>query len=226
MALLADDRAVVGGSFSSVSGSSHTNLVRVNVDGTVDNSFSVGAGPDSTVRAVALDVAGRVIIGGDFTSVHGTARSRIARLNADGSLEVVFDPGLGADAAVQAVATEPEGHVWLAGDFTNVDGINRGHVARLNGDHGVVQLVAATASVLESTPTVTLTISRVGGSSGIGTVAFTTSNLTATAGADYVSTNGTLTFAAGVTNLTVTVAILADKLVEGDGPSPSSSAIR
>ena len=216
IALQANGLAVVGGSFSTVNGGSHTNLVRMNIDGTADNTFNVGAGPGSTVRSVALDSGGRVIIGGDFVTFNGTARSSIARVNADGSLDAGFDPGLGADAAVQAVASEPQGHVWLAGDFVTVDGIDRGNVARLNGDHGVVQLTSAAVSVLESTPTLTLTISRTGGSSAIGTIDFVTSNLTATAGLDYVATNGTLTFFAGVTNLTVTLAILPDKLVEGN----------
>jgi hypothetical protein len=39
------------------------------------------------VSAAALQADGKVIIGGDFTVIGSTARNRIARLNADGSLD-------------------------------------------------------------------------------------------------------------------------------------------
>ena len=45
---------------------------------------------------------------------------------------------------------------------------------------------------------------------------FATTNITATNGIRYAGTNGTLTFGDGVTNLTVTVNIINDSIVEGD----------
>ena len=46
------------------------------------------------------------------------------------------------------------------------------------------------------------------------TVGYATSNGTATAGADYTATTGTLTFAAGVTSQTITVKVTGDTAVE------------
>jgi hypothetical protein len=51
------------------------------------------------------------------------------------------------------------------------------------------------------------------------TVAFSTGGGTATAGQDYQFTSGTLTFAPGVTNLTVSVPVLNDDLAEVDNQS-------
>jgi hypothetical protein len=48
------------------------------------------------------------------------------------------------------------------------------------------------------------------------TVDYTTADGTAAAGSDYVTTNGTLTFAAGETSKTVTVNVTGDTLVESD----------
>lgn len=48
------------------------------------------------------------------------------------------------------------------------------------------------------------------------TVAYTTSNGTATAGDDYVAGSGTITFAAGQTSKTVNVAVIGDTAVESD----------
>jgi len=48
------------------------------------------------------------------------------------------------------------------------------------------------------------------------TVDYTTGGGAATAGADYVAANGTLTFAPGVTSQNVTIAVIGDTLVEGN----------
>ena len=48
------------------------------------------------------------------------------------------------------------------------------------------------------------------------TVAFGTADLTATAGVDYQSRNGTLTFNPGVTSLTVTIVVNCDRVPELD----------
>jgi uncharacterized delta-60 repeat protein len=49
---------------------------------------------DGPVASATVDSStGRIVIGGGFTSVNGTNRNYIARLNADGSLDLGFDPG-------------------------------------------------------------------------------------------------------------------------------------
>jgi hypothetical protein len=50
------------------------------------------------------------------------ARNRIARLNADGSLDGTFDPGTGADDSVYALTLHDDGTVFLGGRFTQVNG--------------------------------------------------------------------------------------------------------
>jgi len=73
---------LVGGYFSLVNGVARTNLMRLNADGSVDATFSVGSGPDSTVRALAMQPDNWVILAGDFTSVNGSPRGSIARVYA------------------------------------------------------------------------------------------------------------------------------------------------
>jgi len=51
--------------------------------GDVDLTFDPGGGPDSVVRALAVQADGKVAIGGNFTSVNGTPRNNIARLRGD-----------------------------------------------------------------------------------------------------------------------------------------------
>jgi uncharacterized delta-60 repeat protein len=85
------------------------------------------------VYSVALQPDGRVLIAGLFSSVNGTAREMIARLNADGTLDATFQ-NVSLDDAIRVVAVEQDGRVLVGGDFTEVNGVPRGRVARLNAD--------------------------------------------------------------------------------------------
>jgi len=75
------------------------------------------------------------VIGGTFESVGGVPRNHLARLNPDGSLDLDFDPGQGANNAVLAVTEARNGKVFIGGSFTQYNGLARDRVARLNGDN-------------------------------------------------------------------------------------------
>jgi uncharacterized delta-60 repeat protein len=62
------------------------------------------------------------------------SRGGIARLNADSSLDLSFNPGSGANRVVFALALQPDGKVLISGNFTAVDGVSRNGIARLNAD--------------------------------------------------------------------------------------------
>jgi hypothetical protein len=71
-------------------------------------------------------------------------------------------------------------------------------------------------SVDEAAGTVTIAVTRTGGSEGTVTVNYATSNGTAAAPGDYTSTSGTLTFGPGVTEQSIVVPIVNDALAEDD----------
>ena len=73
---------------------------RLNADGTVDSAFNPNV--NSGINALVVQADGKIVIGGNFTSVGGVTRNYIARLNADGSLDLfVAGP---AKAMAQATA--------------------------------------------------------------------------------------------------------------------------
>jgi hypothetical protein len=81
------------------------------------------------------------------------------------------------------------------------------------------QLTVGDASVTDGdsgTAALTFTIKLSAASTGAITVAYATSDQTATAGSDYLAASGTLTFAAGQTQKTVTVQINGDTVYEPD----------
>ncbi len=135
-----DGRTIIAGDFTMVGTNACNRIARLNVDGSLDTSFGAGLGPNGTVYALALQPDGKVVLGGAFVAVNGTNRFRIARLQADGSLDLAFDPGRGADNTVYAVALLPDGKVMIGGSFTMVNGFLRRGVARLNGDEAPLRL--------------------------------------------------------------------------------------
>lgn len=129
-----DHKIVIGGNFNYVNSAPRTRLARMSVDGTLDGGFDPGNGADSTVLATALQPDGKIVVGGMFTSIANTNRARIARLATNGSLDVTFNPGSGANAPVRCVAIQSDGKVLIGGDFTTFNGTSRSRIARLNTD--------------------------------------------------------------------------------------------
>lgn len=134
VALQPDGRMVIGGHFTAYDLVSRNFVARVASDGSLDTSFSSGAGPNAAVFAVAVQPDGRVLIAGQFTSVDGQPRRRIARLLPGGGLDASFGNSSGADASIHAITLQPDGKILIAGSFVTYDGVNRVAIARLFAD--------------------------------------------------------------------------------------------
>lgn len=138
VALQADGRAVIGGSFNAVNTVPRNFIARMNTDGSLDLSFDPGTGADGFVNAVAIQPDGRVLIGGGFSAYNGVGRNHIARLLTNGLIDPQFNPGTGANGSVRSLALHTSGtnigKVLIAGDFTSVNGTNRNYIARLKAD--------------------------------------------------------------------------------------------
>ena len=133
LALCRDGKVLIGGAFANVNGVPRNRVARLHKDGSVDVTFNAGAGPNSQVLALVLQNDGKILIGGQFSLVNGVSRNRIARLEADGNLDLVFDPGLGANSTVDAIASEKSGKIYIGGFFSSYDAFPRDRIARLNG---------------------------------------------------------------------------------------------
>jgi uncharacterized delta-60 repeat protein len=132
MALQSDGKLIVGGLFTNLN-AARQRIARLNSDGSLDTGFLNGlAGANNAVNAVAVQADGKVLLGGIFSSVNNTTRTRLARLNADGSLDLAFAPT--ANATVQALAVQADGKILVGGQFSQINSVNRGRLARLNSN--------------------------------------------------------------------------------------------
>ncbi|MBV6404675.1 MAG: hypothetical protein GFGODING_01430 [Flavobacteriales bacterium] len=124
-----DGKCVIGGNFTSYNGTGRNRVARVNSDGTLDTGFDPGTGCNSWVYCSDIQADGKLLIGGDFTSVAGSTRNRLARLNTDGSLDTGFAPTGGANNWVYSMNAQPDGRLLIGGAFGTYNGTSRTRLA-------------------------------------------------------------------------------------------------
>jgi uncharacterized delta-60 repeat protein len=134
MAIQPDGKIIVGGDFTSFNGTARNRIARLNSDGSIDTSFNIGSGSSNIVYTTTLQSDGKIILGGWFANFNGIGRNRIARLNADGSLDLCFNPGTGFNSWVRTTSIQSDGKIIVGGDFTYFNGTPRNNIARLNSD--------------------------------------------------------------------------------------------
>ena len=141
LAIQADGKIVVGGQFTSINSTPSNYIARLNADGTTDTTFSrdIGTGFSGSVRivrAIAIQADGKIVVGGNFTSINGTPSNHIARLNADGTPDSSFNSQFvtGFNHGVYAVAIQTDGKIVVGGQFTSINSTPSNHIARLNAD--------------------------------------------------------------------------------------------
>lgn len=127
-----DGKFIVGGTFTNYNGSAALNIVRINSDGSIDNTFSTGTGFDAEVRAIKVQPNGKIIIGGAFTLYNGTSVNRIVQLNENGSVDNSFNIGTGFNNNINAIIIQPDGKALIAGEFTTYKGITSNRIVRLD----------------------------------------------------------------------------------------------
>ena len=141
-----DGRVLIGGDFFTTAGTNRVGLARLNPDGSLDSTFDVGPGANAPVFALAVQDTGKIIAAGSFTSINNTNWNRFARLRANGSLDLGFDPGTGANSTVYAVALLPDGNFLIGGDFTVVNGLPRSRIAKIKSDDKDPQFISILAA--------------------------------------------------------------------------------
>lgn len=102
-------------------------LTRAGVTASLSNMvFRRAAALPGSVWAVAEQPDGKILIGGNFSTVNGVARNNIARLNTNGSLDTSFDPGTGPNGDVRALEILADGSILAGGDFSTWNGSSAG----------------------------------------------------------------------------------------------------
>ena len=131
---LPDDKLLLGGLFTTINGTGANRMARLNPDGTLDTTFTVGSGPNASVQSIILQSDGKIVVGGNWSAWNGVDRGGIVRLNLDGNLDNTFAIGYGANTYVGGVGILADRRVALAGNFTVLNGFNRTRLAIVGAD--------------------------------------------------------------------------------------------
>ena len=132
-----DGKVIVCGQFSSYNGTNVQNIVRLNPNGTIDNSFNAGTGftgYSANVLALGIQSDGKIIVAGDFGLYNGTSVSRIVRLLPNGSLDGTFTPSSGPNDFVLDLIVKPNDDILICGKFGTYAGTSRARIALLTNN--------------------------------------------------------------------------------------------
>ncbi|MEJ2345789.1 MAG: S8 family serine peptidase [Gammaproteobacteria bacterium] len=214
-------------------GNSSPNLVTGAVDETLTIAPSSSRGPSSCdgglypqvvapgVNVLTADLTFSGLFPQSYVEVSGTS---FAAAQASGTLALLISAVPTAsvteletavlDTAVDKGALGPD-YDYGMGLVNAADAYNT-LAGGTTAQPGSLQFAVAGYSVSEDGGSVTLTVSRQGGSSGAVSVDFATSDGSAASGQDYVAAAGTLNFADGITSRTITITIVDDTVYEGN----------
>lgn len=136
LVLQPDGKVIAGGKFSNYNGSANScnRIVRLNIDGSIDNSFAISIGFSGDVMALALQRDGKVVVGGMLSKFNSIACDGLVRLNANGSLDKNFVYVKGISGYVYSICLLPGGKIMAGGYFGHFDRTVCYGIVRLNND--------------------------------------------------------------------------------------------
>jgi len=130
-----DGKIILGGEFNKYNGYTRKGIVRINSNGSVDETFIVGTGFSNSVKDIDIQTDGKIIVSGFFGTYNGVTANSIVRLNPNGSIDPSFDSGLGTNSAgIYNVVLTSEQKIVITGHFSTYDGQSKNSIARLNLD--------------------------------------------------------------------------------------------
>ena len=129
IAIQNDGKILVGGSFQTYSWVSVNRIVRLNIDGTLDQTFT---GILVGINTIAIQNDGKILVGMSSSNF-------IVRLNSDGSIDnsFIFTGTLLTHRStryVNTIAIQNDGKILVGGSFEWYNGTPTKHVLRLNSD--------------------------------------------------------------------------------------------
>jgi hypothetical protein len=179
--------------------------------GTTTATFALTlSAPSGRVVTVGYATAdGSAAAGSDYNAVSGTATFAVGSTATTVTVPVIGDSVIEPDETFLVNLSAPSGatlaRTQATGTLTDDDSVpavSIGNVSVVEGNAGTTNAIFSVTLSEASDQTVS--------------VSYATANATAAAPADYTSRSGTLTFAAGVTSQTVTVAVAGDTSDEND----------
>lgn len=138
-----DGKLIVVGNFTTFNGVSKKNIVRLNLDGTIDTSFNVGTATNGYIACVKIQSDGKILCGGEFTQFNGQNYASMVRLNSNGTIDTSFNIGLGfksiinsftEDGIIKSIDIQSDNKIIVGGKFLKFNNVTKINLVRLNAN--------------------------------------------------------------------------------------------
>jgi hypothetical protein len=134
--------ALAFGAFDHAGGTTVLGAAALGGDGSASHALPDFEYPAAATSAAPLP-SGAVILGGNFAKAEGAYRPGLLRLQADGTIDTLFQPprfaeGNASGAVLAVTASEDETTLYVGGSFTQVGGVAQARLARLDATSGAL----------------------------------------------------------------------------------------
>jgi uncharacterized delta-60 repeat protein len=123
IAVAPDGKIYAGGRFTTYDGVTRGSFVRLNSDGTVDNTFTMQATANSLVLDIEVQPDGKALAAGAVTSSGSNFNSQITRFNPNNTVDTTFNFSAGTGSIIKSFALQPDGKV-IVSEFNKVSRLN------------------------------------------------------------------------------------------------------
>jgi len=115
ISVLSNGKIICVGDFTSYNGITTNRIAMLNTDGSLDTSFNVGTGFNSSVIDLTVTSNDKIVCVGNFLTYNEITSIRIARLNPDGTLDTTFNTGTGFNTGPTYVNSTENDNIFVAG---------------------------------------------------------------------------------------------------------------
>ncbi|WP_369073244.1 malectin domain-containing carbohydrate-binding protein [Cyclobacterium qasimii] len=120
-----------------IAGEYRGEIIRYNLDGSVDLSYNPKPEFDDEVKAFGVQKDGKVVVGGAFNRYNGQLGYNIVRINTNGTFDHSFNAGSGLDNQddfITEIHEQQDGDILVNGNIKSFNGTQVNQLFRLRSD--------------------------------------------------------------------------------------------
>jgi gliding motility-associated-like protein/uncharacterized delta-60 repeat protein len=219
LAIQSDGKILVGGGSTVFNNVSCNSVIRLNSNGSLDNTFNtnVTVWPDFVTVGIAVQADGKIIVGGLASN---SSSPRISRLNNDGTRDLSFNScGSGANDFIESIVILPTNKILIGGYYTAYNNQSKLHITRILNNTAPCTLEAsikAKANGAEPSTSMEFEVSLndVNATGADVVITYSYTGGTATVGVDYDNSVTSVVIPNGQSKAIITLPILDDNEFE------------
>ncbi|MFD1771310.1 DUF5008 domain-containing protein [Sphingobacterium suaedae] len=130
-----DEKLILAGVFTSFNGKAANRIVRLNADGSRDESFAVGTGPNGDISSIQYNQhLGKIVVTGMFTSFNGIPANGIVVMDRNGNIDPTFKLREVGEGNIWFAHMLNSGKILVSHSWNLYDGVRRSNLLILEPD--------------------------------------------------------------------------------------------